>query len=471
MSPPPSPEAPADAAAAAPAASPPPLVRGRRWMAAVRERLPGRRPPSAPPAAAAPRPAAAPRRRSWLRLGRRGPSDDHDSAYMDALRAAQLVESTPRANAVLWLMAATLVAALAWASLTEVDVVSRSQARVIPDGREQVIASLEGGLLAQLFVREGAPVTRGQPLAQIDPTRFEAQQAETDARRLALKGSLARLRAEASGRELRFPDEVRAVPRIVEAETESFEARRRALGEAVATTRRSIALLGRELDVAESMAAKGLMSEVEVMRLRRQVNDLQLQSQERVNRFRQEATTELVRVQTELSQLEEQIAGRADVLRRTVLTSPVDGMVKVIRAVTLGGVIAPGAPVMEVVPTGGRVLVEARVKPSEIGFVRVGQRAEIKLSAYDYTTYGGLAGRVEYISPDVLGDPDRGGGVDATWYRVLVRAEDGKLVSRGKELPVLPGMNGTVEIRTHERSVLSFLLRPMLKSKEAFRES
>jgi adhesin transport system membrane fusion protein len=474
MSPPPSLEATAQEPGDAPVpdgSAAAPMVRGRRWMASVRQRLPGHRPAASAPAAAT-RPAAAKPARRWFGLLRpRGPSDDADRAYMDELRAAQLVEATPRANAVLWLMAAVLVAGLAWATLTRVDVVSRSQARVIADGREQVIASLEGGLLAQLFVREGAAVSRGQPLAQIDPTRFEAQQAETDARRLALKGSLARLRAEASGRELRFPDDVRVVPRIVEAETESFEARRRSLGEAVATNRRSIALLGQELDVAQSMAAKGLMSEVEVMRLRRQVNDLQLQSQERINRFRQEATTELVRVQTELSQLEEQLAGRADVLRRTVLTSPVDGMVKVIKAVTLGGVIAPGAPVMEVVPVGGRVLVEARVSPSEIGFVRIGQRAEIKLSAYDYTTYGGLTGRVEYISPDVLGDPDRAGGVDATWYRVLVRAEDSKLVSRGKELPVIPGMSGTVEIRTHERSVLSFLLRPMLKSKEAFRES
>jgi membrane fusion protein, adhesin transport system len=394
-----------------------------------------------------------------------------DQTFMDELRAAQLVEATPRANLVLYLLAAALVVGLLWATFTRVDVVSRSPARIIPEGREQVIASLEGGLLSQLLVREGAQVKKGQPLAQIDPTRFEAQQAETEGRRLALKGSLARLRAEAHGRELRFPAEVQAVPSIVEAETEAFNARRQALMEGIGMTRRSVALIGRELDVAEAMSGKGLMSEVEVMRLRRQVNDIQQQSMERSNRFRQEAATDLVRVQTELAQLEEQLAGRADVLRRTVLTSPVDGMVKVIRSVTLGGVIQPGAPVMEVVPIGQRVLLEARINPSEIGFVRVGQRAEIKLSAYDYTTYGGLSGTVEYISPDALGDVDRPGGAEASYYRALVRADENKIVSRGKELAVMPGMTGTVEIRTHERSVLSFLLRPMLKSKEAFRES
>lgn len=394
-----------------------------------------------------------------------------DQAFMDELRAAQLVEATPRANSVLLLMLVALVAGIAWAAWTRVDVVARSSARVIPEGREQVIASLEGGLLARLMVREGAQVQKGQPLAQIDPTRFEAQQAETEGRRLALKGTLARLRAEAAGRPLSFPPEVRESRAIVEAETESFEARRQALQDAVATTRRSQGLLARELDVAEAMSSRGLMSEVEVMRLRRQMNDLQLQSQERINRFRQEATNDLVRVQTELAQLEEQLAGRADVLRRTVLTSPVDGIVKVIRTVTVGGVIAPGATIMEIVPIGQTVLVEARISPRDIGFVRVGQPAEIKLSAYDYTTYGGLQGTVEVISPDALGDPDRAGGPDATYYRAMVRATERHLVSRGKELPVMPGMTGTVEIRTHERSVMSFLLRPMLKSKEAFRES
>jgi membrane fusion protein, adhesin transport system len=394
----------------------------------------------------------------------------HDQNFMAELRAAQLVEATPRANAVLYLMLAALVAGLLWATFTQVDVVSRSPSRVIPEGREQLIASLEGGILAQLHVREGARVRKGQPLAQIDPTRFESQQAETEARRLALKGTLARLRAEANGRDLRFPAEVLAMPRIVEAETESFEARRQLVNEAVATARRSIGLLGRELDVAEAMSSKGLMSEVEVMRLRRQINDLQMQQQDRVNRFRQEATTELVRVQTELAQIEEQLAGRADVLRRTVLTSPVDGMVKVIRTTTLGGVVAPGAPVMEIVPLGTGVLVEARIQPSEIGFVRVGQEALIKLSAYDFTIYGGLQGTVEYISPDALGDPDRAGTPNGTYYRALIRSHETQLTARDKELPVMPGMDGTAEIRTHARSVLSFLLRPMLKSQEAFRE-
>jgi membrane fusion protein, adhesin transport system len=189
-----------------------------------------------------------------------------------------------------------------------------------------------------------------------------------------------------------------------------------------------------------------------------------------VNRFRQDASSDLVRVQTELAQVNEQISGRADVLRRTVLKSPVRGLVKNIRIATIGGVIAPGAPVMEIVPLGNRILIEARIKPSSIGFVRVGQQVEIKLSAYDYTMYGGLKGRIETISPDALGDPERGGAADATYYRAMVRTDSSSLIAHGKALPVMPGMTGSVEVRTGERTVMSYLLRPMLKSKEAFQD-
>lgn len=397
------------------------------------------------------------------------PPQRSDTAYLTPLRAAQVVDATPITSWSLYLMALAMIAAVAWASLTRVDEITRAEGRVVPDGREQVIASLEGGILRELQVREGMQVEAGQDLAQIDPTRFEAQQNEGQAKRLALKATIARLQAEATGGTLRFPPEVAAMPELMDGETASFNARRRSLQEAVGSTYRSVALLQRELDVAQSMADKGLMSNVEVIRLRRQVNDLQLQAQERTNRFRQDASTDLVRVQTEMAQVNEQLSGRADVLRRTVLKSPVRGLVKNIRIATIGGVIQPGAPVMEIVPIGTRILIEARIKPSSIGFVRVGQHVEVKLSAYDYTTYGGLKGTIETISPDALGDTDKASS-GATYYRALVRAEPSTLQARGKPLPVMPGMTGSVEVRTGERSVMSYLLRPMLKSKEAFQE-
>jgi len=393
-----------------------------------------------------------------------------DAKFLSEVRAAQVMDDMSKATWTLYLMAVAVIVAIAWASTARVDEITRADGRVVPDGKEQVIASLEGGILRELYVREGMQVQEGQELAQLDPTRFEAQQNEVQVKRTALRGTIARLNAEANGRALQFPSDVAAVPSVVEAETDAYTARKRGLDEAVRSNARSIELVMKELGVSEAMAAKGLMSDVEVMRLRRQVNDLHLQSQERVNRFRQDASTELVRVQTDLAQIEEQLAGRQDVLRRTVLTSPVRGLVKNIRSVTVGGVVSPGAAMMEIVPITSRVLIEARVKPSEIGFLRVGQTAEIKLAAYDYTTYGGLRGKIEYISPDALGDADKAVAQDQTYYRVMLRTDRSTLRERGKPLTVLPGMTGSVEVRTGERSVLSFLLRPMLKSKEAFRE-
>jgi adhesin transport system membrane fusion protein len=390
--------------------------------------------------------------------------------YIADVRAAMVVDAMPGVTWALYLMAVVVVAAIAWAAMSRVDEITRADARIVPDGREQVIASLEGGILRELHVREGMQVMEGQELAQIDPTRFESQQAEGQAKRLAMRATVARLTAEASGKPLVFPHDVQEMPAIVDTEQDAFDARKRAMEEALRVNARNVELMMKELGVSEAMSAKGLMSEVEVMRLRRQVNDMQLQSSERINKFRQDASTDLVRVQTDLAQLDEQMAGRADVLRRTVLTSPVRGLVKNIRTNTIGGVIGPGAPIMEIVPISSRVLIEARVKPADIGFVRIGQKAEMKLAAYDTSIYGALQGKIEYISPDALGDPERGAASDATYYRVMIRSDRGSLKEKGKALPLLPGMTGSLEVRTGERSVLSFILRPMMKSKEAFRE-
>jgi membrane fusion protein, adhesin transport system len=393
-----------------------------------------------------------------------------DLAFVSPLRGANVVEPAPAAMWAVYLLLAVMLAAVGWAAVAQVDIVAKATGRVVPDGREQVIASLEGGILRELRVREGEQVAAGQPLAVLDPTRFEAQQAEGQAKRLSLRGAIARLQAESTGQALVFPPEVRALAAVVQGETASYLARQRSLVEAVETHRRSMELLKGELAVAETMSAKGLMSEVEVMRLRRQLNDMTLQTQERVNRFRQDASAELVRLRTELSMLDEQMVARDDVLRRTVLQSPVRGVVKTIKTSTIGGVVAAGAPVIEILPVGERVRVEARIRPADIGFVQVGQEVEIKLSSYEYTVYGGLRGSVISISPDALADGERGANADNSFYRAFVSADASSLRAAGKELPVLPGMTGTVEIRTGQRSVLGFVLRPMLKTQEAFRE-
>jgi adhesin transport system membrane fusion protein len=394
-----------------------------------------------------------------------------DDAFMSGVRAAQVAESSPAVAWTLYLILAALAAVLAWASVARVDEVTKAEARVVPEGREQVIASLEGGILSELHVHEGQEVEAGQDLATLDPTRFEAQQAGGESKRLALEAAIARVTAESTGHELVFPQDVLAVPEVARTEQDAYAARKRALDEAVGSNARSIELMRRELKVSEDMSAKGLLSDVEVLRMRREINDLDLQSQDRVNRFRQDASTDLARLRADLAQLEQEQAGRQDVLRRTVIRSPVRGLVKNIRSNTVGGVIAPGAPMMEIVPLGARTLIEARVKPGEIGFLQVGQVAKVKLTAYDFTIYGGLDARIESISPDAIGDTERNlGGPDPTYYRVMLRVDRNLMHEKGRTLPVLPGMTGIAEMRIGERSVLNFLLRPMVKSKEAFRE-
>jgi adhesin transport system membrane fusion protein len=407
------------------------------------------------------------------RKGRSPPSGRFfpgDEQFLSGVSQARMAEGTPRANWVLWLMAGFVGLTVFWAATARVDMITRAEAKVVPDGREQVISSLEGGILRDLRVREGMVVEKGQELVQLDPTRVEAAQQEGQAKRVALKAMIARLSAEATGRPLKFPPDMAKEVTLIEGERDAFDARRLSLDEAVAVNRRNMGLLQRELRMSETLASRGLLSDVEVMRLRRQVNDLMLQIQDRTNRFRQDASSELVKVRTELAQIEEQMVVKQDVLQRTSLKSPIHGVIKHIKAATIGGVVQAGAPIMEIAPVGAQLLVEARVKPADIGFVRLGLSALVKLSAYDYYTYGGLQGRIAYLSPDALTEEGKAASGDNSYYRALIRTELSTLKQNGQPLPIIPGMTASVEIRTGEQSVLRYLLKPMLRYNEAFTE-
>lgn len=391
-----------------------------------------------------------------------------EGAFVSAIHAAHIDEPLPRATWALYLLCAVVVAGITWSALAQVDEITRSDGRIVPDGREQVIASLDAGILRELKVREGQEVQLGQELAFLDPTRVEAQQNEGQAKLLSLKAAAARLEAEANGRAtVRWPADVDPKARYAQAEAESFEARKRLLDEAVGAINRSLGMISKELKLAQDMSRSGLMSDVEVMRLNRQVNEIQQQRSERLSRYRQEASQDLVRVQSEMSQQDEQMVVRQDALTRTVLKSPVHGVVKSIKAGTIGGVVGSGAPILEISPIGPKVLVEAKIKPKDIGFVRLGQTAEVKLTGYDFNTYGGLEGKVTYMGPDAVTEGDKTG---EGHYRVIITAERNNLKYKGEKLPVIPGMTSQVEIKTGERSVLSYLLRPMMKSQEALRE-
>jgi membrane fusion protein, adhesin transport system len=392
-----------------------------------------------------------------------------EGLFVSAIHAAQIDEPLPRATWALYLLCVVVTAAIVWSALAHVDEITRSDGRIVPDGREQIIASLDAGILRELKVREGQEVQAGEELAYLDPTRVEAQQAEGQVKLQALRAAAARLTAESNGRtSITWPADIDVKSRAAQAETESFEARKRLLDESVSAINRSLGLISKELKLAQDMSRSGLMSDVEVMRLNRQVNEIQQQRTERLSRYRQEASQELVRVQSELAQADEQMVVRQDALTRTVLKSPVRGVVKSVKISTTGGIVGSGAPILEISPIGPLVLVQAKIKPKDIGFIRLGQTAEVKLTGYDFNTYGGLEGKVTYISPDaVTAEGDKSGDGH---YRVIVTADRNNLKYKGEKLPVIPGMTAVVEIKTGERSVLSYLLRPMMKSQEALRE-
>jgi adhesin transport system membrane fusion protein len=291
---------------------------------------------------------------------------------------------------------------------------------------------------------------------------------------LALQGMIARLKAEAYGQPLAFSAAVAKAPDIVRNETEAYTARRRALEEHTAGLRRGLELAEQEIRMTEPMVARGLISDLELLRMKRQANDFRIQIGERMNKYRAEANADLPRMESELAQSRESLAAKEDTMRRTILRAPVRGTVKNIRVTTIGGVIQPAVDIMEIVPLGDKLIIETKIRPQDVAFLRPGLPATVKVSAYDFAIYGGLTGTVEQISPDTLRDERRGqasaNGEDTSYYKVLVRTTSAVLHSGGKELPIIPGMTTSVEIRSGEKTVLDYLLKPVMKAREAFRE-
>jgi membrane fusion protein, adhesin transport system len=391
-----------------------------------------------------------------------------DQIYATELRQAMVSERTLSAGITLLFLILLVAAALAWAATSHLEEITKGNARIIPTSREQLVQSLEGGIVAEIMVKEGQVVDKGQPLVRIDATKAKSAFAEGRTKAIGLKASAARLRAEARGTPLEFPADVSSDAEVTRNERNTYNTKKIALDQSVITLKSSRDLIKRELAITEPMVDKGLVAEVEVLRMRRQVNDLDLQIQERTNKYRSDAATELAKVESELGQTSDALTARADQVKRTIIGASVRGTVKNIKINTVGGVVQPGQDIMEIVPLEEQLLVEAKIRPHEVAFLRPGLPATIKISAYDYAIYGGLLGHVELISPDTMKEERK--SEDDTYYRVLVRTDSSTLKSDGKALAIMPGMTATVEIKTGEKTVLDYLLKPVLKVREALRE-
>lgn len=408
-----------------------------------------------------------------------------------------------------FLVVALLAAGVAWASVAELEEVATAQGVVVPQGQLKIIQHLEGGIIQSLHVREGDRVTRGQALAQLS---LGAQLLNRDEVQAQLDGQMirrARLTAQAGGTELLFPPEEGArQPEIVQSERRSFEARQRELRSMESRLR--IQAQQRGLEVQEFISQRaslarelvnvrekytisadlledglttrvehlGLEQEAEKIRGKLEVIDVAIprtrsaleEAEERIREARltsrREANEALAKVDAEIARTRETLSKASDQVDRSVITSPIDGVIKTVFVNTIGGVIGPGQPLMEIVPSGQALVIEAKLSPNDIGFVRVGQRVVVKISTYDFVRYGGLDGVVSEVAPDSSFE-DNG---DA-YFRVRVRTDKTYLGAEPGSLPISAGMLATVDIKTGNKTVAEYLVRPVLKLRhEAFRE-
>lgn len=379
---------------------------------------------------------------------------------------------------IIWATLGVFLAALTWAAMFSLDEVTVAQGKVIPTSRAQVVQSLEPGILREILVQEGQQVTEGEVLLRIDDVRAGSIYREAFEKWLTLSAQSARLRAEAYDMPLEFSTEVQKHPEIVKRESQAFMARKAAKDQQIVALQKSLKAMSREIALTAPLVRQGVMSEVELLRLQRQEAGIEGQIAELRTRYFANANNELVRVDSDLAQAGEMLRSHEDVYKRTVIRAPMQGIVKELKVTTIGAVISAGQVILELVPTHEEMLVEAFVPPSEVAYLKVGQPATVKLSAYDYRHYGGLEGVVEFIGVDALADEAKSGGRSASsganfepgYYKVLVKIVNPGIERKGMKLIPQPGMTAEADILTDHKTVLEYLFRPAQSLKEALRE-
>lgn len=366
-------------------------------------------------------------------------------------------------------IAVVLVVFSVWAAFGTLDEITSGTGKVIPTSREQVIQSMEAGLLAELMVQEGDMVEAMQPLLRIDDVKLGANVQESQSKVDAMLAAASRLLAESRGGEPVFAANLRKrSPDLVSVEMGTWQARRRSVDASVQAQQQALRLAQDELRITEPLAAKGLVSDIDVLRIRRSVAEARGRIDEIQSKYRADAAAELARVEAELGSQNATLIGRTDSLKRTVLRAPKRGVVKNIRVTTIGAVLQSGQDILEIVPIDDVLLIETRIRPSDIAFLRPGLPAVVKISAYDSGIYGWLDGQLQHISPDTLHDEVR---KDETYYRAVVSTRSSVLKTpNGQVLPIIPGMQAQVDIKTGQKSVLSYLFKPVLRAREALRE-
>lgn len=357
-----------------------------------------------------------------------------------------------------------------WASAFQLDIVTRAAGSIVPSSRVQSIQSLDGGVVDAILVKEGDIVEKGQILLRIEREKAQAIYRETLSRVASLEAAIARLRSEVLGVPLKFPASANAFPEVVSTQKILYTKRLAALNQEIAVLQETLRLVEKELNLNEPMLETGEVSEVDVIRLRRQVNEIRGGITQRRNKYLSESQAELAKAQDDLSSQTESLAARKTVLDQVDIYAPVKGVVKNIRITTQGGVVRPAEEIMQLVPIEEELLVEIKIKPADVAFLRPGLQASVKLDAYDYTIYGTLNGELTYISPDTL--VEETSREQIKYYRGIIRTSGSKLRNpRSEKIEIIPGMTASAEIKTGQRSVMQYLLKPVTRGlKESLNE-
>lgn len=356
-----------------------------------------------------------------------------------------------------------LLALVGWASVAEIDQVTRAPAVIIAAARTQIIQSPDAGVVTKIHVQEGEAVKEGQLLVTLEKERAQAAVADSSAKVAALRITLARLEAEVYGKPLKFDDELQKYPEYIRNQSSLYTKRQTGHKDDIVSLQKILKLARTELRINSELKVTGDVSQAEILRLERTVADIEAQISNKINKYFQDAQAEMTKAQEELNTQGEQLRDRTQLLDHTELQSPSAGIVNNIRMTTLGAVVRPGDVVLELLPTGGDLVAEAKISPADIAFITVGQAASVKLDAYDSSIFGGMRGKVSYISPDVLTEDTKQG--PHSYYRVRILISEAEFKgNKAGDIHLRPGLSASVDIKAMERTVLSYLTKPITKT-------
>jgi membrane fusion protein, adhesin transport system len=393
--------------------------------------------------------------------------ESEDVDFIADCKTALLSKTTPLAKEMIYFLMLFIIIGITWAGWAKLEEVTRGMGTIIPASKVQLIQNLEGGILEKIYVQEGDKVKQGQVLAQLSKVQFAAAYKEVNAKFLAYSAITARLQAEISGQKtIKFPDNVKKKSALVTHETALFKSRMLTRKNMLKNLRANYKLALRELNITAPLVAKGVLSKIELLRLKRDVTSIKTKIDEFNDSVKEKALAELTQHQAMTRVLSEQLTALKDRMTRTTIKAPVNGIVKQIYINTVGGVIQPGVPIMDIVPFHDKLIVEAQVKPEDIAFIKVGQKATVRITAYDYSIYGSLPAAVTHVSADA--STDKYGN---SFYQVDLKTDKSYLGSKQGSFPLKPGMSAMVDIITGKKSVLTYLLKPLMRAKiKAMRE-